>query len=218
MNNNHVDSSSDLVWNRNPDDQPFSGPLITVPASALYLTKGDIYTPSIVVVGCSRELALSIGDGCLIFQKFKQRICPIISHPDNIIIEDSCVYLSSTIQVKKLHFKIRVDDAFINGQNNMSIAFIDSTERTTYNTCGFIHFESQRTPNYIDSVDDINSGNSTHCICTVNGGTNQTEVTEVPPQKPSIITKVEEHSNSVSNLLYIPHVYVTFMLIILLFT
>ena len=187
-----------------------------MPARDLYLTKGDIYAPLIVVIGCSRELALQIGEtghgDCLIFQKFKPSICPIIHDRNNIQIKNSCVDHGTT-QFMKLHFKIKVDDTFINGQNNVSVAFIDSTERKTYNTCGFIHFESQKTTDdeNVEKDDDINNDNSTHCICTVNDSSSQTEVTEDLPQ-----IDVVEHSSSVSNLLYIPHLYTTFLLIILL--
>ena len=159
-------------WTRSAANLSNSRHFLTVPPEVLHLAYGYVYAPSIMVSRCDRSLAIQLGHNCNVTSEFHERSCPMIRQED-ISIETLCNELNAHQRYQTLSFNIIINEEFVNGQDNISVYFIDYTDGTR-SVSGYLYFNSQPSNNCYTITDPI------QCNCTTTGDSGPKQTTEDP--------------------------------------
>ena len=178
------------IWTKGcADNQSNSGALLTAPPDALHVTEEDVYAPSIMVAGCYRSLAIQLGNNCNINSKFREKKCSII-RKDKISVRSFCNRSETANQIfefQTLSFNIIINDEFINGQDNISVSFIQYAGHGAtynYNASGYLYFDSQPRNNFDTITESSNINNDPiQCTCTTTGDSDPKQTTDGSLQK-----------------------------------
>ena len=168
------------IWTRSAADLSNSKDLVTVPAKAVHLADGHVYSPSIVASGCDKSLAIQLGPNCTISKELNEDQCPWIRQ------ENISVTFCKDQRFRILSFNFTINQEFIDGRDNLSVSFIQYADRRIYSVSGYLYFNSQHS-NSCDITTE--ASDATQCSCTTTGDSDQTQ-----GPKQNLVTDLEQVS------------------------